>query len=330
MSLKLPIFLLAAICTATLSPLRAGAPAPASAEAQKRDRWVFSLLPKSLQSNPRLDLTVVTEVSDEGKKLPEPSPAHPVYFEPFSSGYRAIGAMRGTKPTQSGEEIKNLMFRSLASNGYKPADKTHPPSLLIIYTWGIHSLPMEVDEENPSVSPNELAANILDRAALVGGTKFSNELAKLFNETNDQYRLRMKPQFDESSGLSEANSAATEPLTMTAMDLFRRRSLDNEYLLDQASSDVYYVVATAYDYSSVQKGNRVLLWRTRMTVASNGVSQEQALPTVIVSAGPFFGKETTEPQILSKRAVRDGHAIIGAPTLVEAVDKIPAPPPATK
>ena len=47
------------------------------------------------------------------------------------------------------------------------------------------------------------------------------------------------------------------------------------------------------------------LWRTRMTVAAQGVSQEQTLPTLIATAAPYFGKDMTEPETLSKRTVRD-------------------------
>ena len=33
-------------------------------------QWVFSLLPKSFQKNPLLELTVITETTEAGKKLP--------------------------------------------------------------------------------------------------------------------------------------------------------------------------------------------------------------------------------------------------------------------
>jgi hypothetical protein len=99
--------------------------------------------------------------------------------------------------------------------------------------------------------------------------------------------------------------------------MFKRSNPKNEFLVDQAASNVYYVVASAYDFKSVMAKQRLLLWRTRMTVAAAGVSQVQTLPTLVLSAAPFFGKEMSEPETMSKRAVREGTVEIGTPTVVE-------------
>ncbi|MEO5959096.1 MAG: hypothetical protein ABIZ49_03085, partial [Opitutaceae bacterium] len=61
----------------------------------------------------------------------------------------------------------------------------------------------------------------------------------------------------------------------------------------------------------------ILLWRTRMTVAAQGVSQEQTLPTLVLSAAPYFGREMSSAEILSKRTIREGNVEIGTPTVVE-------------
>jgi len=99
---------------------------------------------------------------------------------------------------------------------------------------------------------------------------------------------------------------------------FKRSDPKNEFHVDQAASNVYYVVASAYDYQSIAAKRRVLLWRTRMTVAADGVSQEQTLPTLVASAAPFFGRDMPEAEILSKRALREGTVEVGTPTVVES------------
>jgi hypothetical protein len=107
------------------------------------------------------------------------------------------------------------------------------------------------------------------------------------------------------------------------VNLFKRSDPKNEFLVDQAASNVYYVVASAYDYKAMLAKQRVLLWRTRMTVASAGISQDQGLPTLVLTAAPYFGKEMAEPEIINKRAVRDGSVEVGTPTVVEP-EKDPA------
>ena len=58
-----------------LLPLAAWAAAPARpigdqpAEELKSGSFVFSLLPKSLQREPRVDLNVITEMTAEGRRL---------------------------------------------------------------------------------------------------------------------------------------------------------------------------------------------------------------------------------------------------------------------
>ena len=71
--------------------------ADAAPKKESSSEWVFSLLPKSMQKNPRLELTVITEMTEAGKKLPPVSAAAPAYFELFTTGPDAVVRLgRGT------------------------------------------------------------------------------------------------------------------------------------------------------------------------------------------------------------------------------------------
>ncbi len=301
-------------------------PAPAVLDpAPKKESssgWVFSLLPKSLQKNPRLELTVITELTAAGKKRPPVSPQAPAYFEAFTTGPRHLGHAPANEKTLAPAQIEKLLTQSLATNGYLPARPPEvPPTILITYVWGSHNVLTEGDAENPSLSGEQLARNILDRAALVGGAKFAERLLDLFTQA-DALSLAA------SSRPPPGGEAVFTPGLLdfaNPVNLFKRASAKNEFLVDQTASDIYYVVATAYDYQSAATNRRIVLWRTRMTVAAQGVSQEQTLPTLVLSAAPYFGREMSEPEILTKRAVREGSVEIGTPTVVE-----PAPNPARK
>ncbi len=309
-------YLRAALVLLLLPPLLAGAPAPAEKEkSPKKSEWVFSLLPKSLQKNPRLEITVITEMTEAGRRLTPPTAQAPAYFESFTSGPRHLGESAGNHATLKPEEIERILVRALATNGYLPAKlPAHPPSLLILYTWGSHSLLTEGDSENPVLSGEQVARNLLDRAALVGGEKFAARLLDLFNQAD---------------AMSVATRAPTPPggepvftpgliEFMNPVSQFKRSDPKNEFLVEQAASNVYYVVASAYDYQSVVAKRRLLLWRTRMTVAADGVSQEQTLPTLVLSAAPYFGRDMSDAEIISKRVLREGTVEVGTPTVVES------------
>lgn len=288
--------------------------------------WVFSLLPKSLQKNPNLDLTVITEMTEAGKKLPPVSPAKPAYFLAQSGGMRAMGSTSGNEKSLSPEQVEKALTRALAANGYLPASPpATQPALLVTFVWGSHNLLVEGDADNPTLSGNQVARNLLDRAALVGGEKFARELLDLFTQADAMALANPPPRVDPSGsvpGIAPVLGAAQMEFA-NPVNLFKQRSVKNEFLVDQAAADVYYVVASAYDYAAIGKKQRILLWRTRMTVAAQGVSQEQTLPTLIATAAPYFGKDMPEPEVLHRRAVRDGNVEVGVPTVVEPA--APAP-----
>ena len=119
------------------------------------------------------------------------------------------------------------------------------------------------------------------------------------------------------SNLGAAQAVAQMSSLMDPVRLFKQRSVKNEFLMDQATDSCYFVVASAYDYSSVATHVKLLLWRTRMTVNSRGVSQPQSLPTLIVSAAPYFGRPMENAETLIRRVLRDARVEIGTPTVIE-------------
>ncbi len=331
--LSLSVALALAQTPATPPPVPAVPTGVAPAKKPAKSEWVFSLLPKSFQKNPQIELTVITEMTELGKKQPLASPTAPVYYSAHSSGYHQMGQVSAGEHTLKPEDVERLLGRALATNGFLPATPpAHPPTLIIFYTWGSHSLLMEGDEDNPVLSAEQIARNLLDRAALVGGVKFSQEMLKLFQEADDQATLNRVPPPDPTGAvppiqpiLGDAQMEFLNPINR-----FRQADPKNDFLVEQFTNDVYYVVASAYDYASINAKAKRLYWRTRMTVGAQGVSQEQTLPTLIVSAAPFFGKEMTEPEILSKRAVPEGQVEIGTPTVVETPAVAPAETKAIK
>ena len=106
------------------------------------------------------------------------------------------------------------------------------------------------------------------------------------------------------------------------------RTPEYEYLRDQAIDDLYYVVASAYDYPALTKNERRLIWRTTMTVSARGVSMEETLVPLVNTAAPYFGHEMEDPAIAMRRIDRNGNVIVGEPKVIE--DGVPPPKPQKK
>jgi hypothetical protein len=315
--LFLGALLAATACNATSLAAEAGRhlPAPASAETRKvqagpvladekkESGFSFSLLPKSLQKNPQLELTVITEMTDEGKKLPPVSQQQPAYYVLQASGFHEFGDFTSPSNPMTATELQGVLQKSLAANGYLPAPAGPlRPTLLIVYTWGAYN----GGKSEPIFGERQA---FLNRAMLVGGQKFARQMVSALEAVD---------------AMVQAGVPTDVILFVNGVHQYETSDPKHALFVDQAEQELYYVVASAYDYASAASNRRRLLWRTRMTVNSAGLSLTQSLPPLITSAAPFFGRDMPEPESVIRR-VRDGKVEIGAPTVVEPSDVTPPP-----
>jgi hypothetical protein len=296
-------------------------PTPAESAAPKSG-WNLRLVPKAFQQNPDLAITVISETSEAGKKRPVVSAEAPVYYLFQSGGYQERGEPLSQKPFPE-SDVKKILQRALAASGYFPATPEHAPSIVVVYTWGAHNV---ISPEN-AISEGQVIRNVLDRAAVAGGDKFAAELAQAFRDSNAIAEASARPLGAGSQQTADLGAAASMAQINALTDpvrLFKNRSPKNDFLVSQASSNCYYLIASAFDYESLASPQRQLLWRTRMTVNADGISQIEAIPTMITAATPYLGRDLTESAIIRKPAVSKGQVEIGTPTRVEGPPNQPA------
>jgi hypothetical protein len=330
-----------------------GAPKPA--EKVRTSRWVFSLLPKALQKNPVLDFHVITEMTAAGQKLAPVTPQHPVYYLEHVGEFTQLGSNKSANEHPPAvADLERALQEALAVNGYLPAAPSTPgPRLFVVITFGsfprfstesydfqqslaVDDLNRDLAGQNPdlagasptlfdangsdrsaaSLLPIVLAdrsarADVIERAQLIGGTKFAQELDAVLNE---------------EAGYRQSGSGLLAPMLARASPFNRFVNADDNRmdLVEEAFSSCYFVTASAYDFAAMAKGTRVLLWRTKMTVDSIGVSMSDSLPPLIASAGPYLGRDMTETVTVTRRMLREGRVEVGTPTVLDD-DSRPAP-----
>lgn len=276
-------------------------------------QWVFNLAPKAFQKNPLVDQTVMTEMTDEGRKILPPTPESPAYYVAQPSGYHTEGHGTSSEHPPSEAVLANCLKQALAINHYLPADPGHDPTLLIFYVWGAHNTLDKGSDEIGGDFPDVGNRNLLSRAALVGGAKFAAELKE---------------------ALEEHERLAELPLTAELLDPLRRfveRDPKTRQLFEQSRNNCYYVVASAYDYQAMAQGQgRKLLWRSKMTVDATGVSMTDTLPTLVLNAAKYLGRDMPESATLKRRVIRDGQVKLGPMEVKEYMDKPVAPKPESK
>jgi len=339
------------LCGALLLSLAAAAAKPEpTVDPQKavpvhRGEWVFSLLPKSFQKNPVVDFTVITEMTAEGRKYPTPSPGNPIYYKTVLGTYLQLGqGMPAGEKSPAMTELQERLRSALATNGYLPAaPPEHKPSVVIMFYWGSHTpdyqeaqdaaldAATQVTADGSSIAPLSGAQTaedllplvlsdltkrkeLIERASLIGGMKFAYQLSSVLD---DEVRLS---QIDENAGRAAALVGNPFPdfrSMATPFHRFLQSDPKIEMLVEATFGSCYFVVASAYDGVAMAKGEGRLLWRTKMTVNSSGVSMREALPTLIASSAPFIGRDMRDAEVISKRVYREGHVEIGTPTVVE-------------
>jgi hypothetical protein len=264
---------------------------PAKPEKEK-SYFLASLLPTAFQTHPLLAISVITEMTDLGKKLPLPTSERPYHYFMKSMGYHHEGHEVSEEGKVSEDNIQKLVQSALARSHYLPTDNDHPATFVLFYFWGVHSKLDEADKETGEGGFKDVGyKNLLSRALLVGGEKFTKKFASALQD-RDQWVL--------------AGQVGPDPLYM-----FSERSDLNRNLVEQVMDNCYYIVVSAYDAAALAKGERKLLWRTKMSTPAQGVSLAETTPALVASGGSYFGQDMSEPTIVDKRINRKGTVGMG-------------------
>jgi hypothetical protein len=253
----------------------------------------FSFIPRSFQRDPRLDILVFTDFTTAGRKAPQASVEHPIYYTGSDGGLTNVGEAIGGEEIPPATQLAKILVQALKQSGYVASDATHPPTIYIHYRWGSFNRLPALDGP-----PDDMdRMNLLERAALVGGAAFAVQMAQAMNAGTLGF-------FEDSS--SRIN-----------------------FLVQEAHDDRYFIIATGYDYEAAKRGKVLMLWSTKISTNSRGVTMKESLPQLVASAAPYFGHPTAGPVRLNRPVVKEGSVIIGVPTVVEDLpSEAPAAPPA--
>lgn len=296
-----------------------------------RGEVVLSFLPRSFQTNPRTDISVICEMTEEGRKRPVVTPQSPASYLSHDAGFTEAGAPDSVKmPDQ--EALRTNLKRALAHNGFHPATEGKAPDYALAIHWGTHTVDPETDT----------MASVLSRAMLVGGRTFAKELAEVLqqeyanreqsmvatenggvlrvmrNDAQDSFAAAVQRSALDSEQLQSAggsalsisrtagNSLGREMDTMLSpLAQFRRKNPRNEFLVEQSLGNIYFAVITAVDPVALANGKKVVLWRARMSIDANGISLTDALPALLNNGAAFMGRDMDEAATMVPNVMRN-------------------------
>jgi hypothetical protein len=276
-----------------------------AAQKPKSDKWSFSFLPGSLQKNPQIEFTIITEMTDEGRKLPAPNFAKPVYYISHAVGQRDVGdSYAGTKSVQY-KYLEEQLNNALMSNGYRPADAGHAATQVLFIAWGRHNRVVQSEDDEAgedaggerryNVNEQDIR-NLLSRAKVVGGQKFADEFATALN--------------DHLAWTS--NLQGRGPLRR-----FAERDDLTETLVEQIFDDCYYLLVSSFEVEALKHNEKKLLWHTKISTSARGLALEDTMSGMIGNGAYYLGREMSNPDIVRKRAYKKATVEIGEATVVE-------------
>lgn len=90
---------------------------------------------------------------------------------------------------------------------------------------------------------------------------------------------------------------------------FRSRAI--ETILEDSQGAIYGIIVTAFDFKTVRTADPVIYWQTRIGLPANGKSMAEALPAMLVAAGPAIGRPADKPVLLDADQARQGTVKFG-------------------
>jgi len=306
-----------------------------AAEKSAPDKQVSSLLSDGFKEKLRREypITVGTEMTDAGRKLPMPTFDKPVYYIVQSVERHDIGDVRGdTKDTPDipVAALKQLLFTALAANGYCLADANHPPTQAITCVCGVLN---KIDPVNPNSevdpdaqdkaaqtflsvpkSPSPPGTDKNARAALSPsdevGMKDSSRLQNLRSHAEIVGGKKFADEFAAafSGQLQCSGTVGCEP--SDSLRRFVTRDDTTGVLVYAIFNDCYYCIVTSHDMGALKNNGGKLLWTTRVSAISQKFSFEQRLPVMVITASWYFGRETDGVEVLRRGSYMNTKGLI--------------------
>lgn len=90
---------------------------------------------------------------------------------------------------------------------------------------------------------------------------------------------------------------------------FRSRTI--ETILGTVSEPIYGIIVTAFEFKSANTRQPVIYWQTRIGLPANAKSMAEALPAMLVAAGPTIGRPSDSPVLRDVDEARRGHVDLG-------------------
>jgi len=237
------------------------------------------------------DVLVVGDLMAELPDALRPRPGRPVYYTIIARRENDLGSSIANERRPEPADVEREVVRALAEEGFMQTGPRGPrASLALVIEWGTANL--DVDEYTVPAPP------VID----FGGPRSPDEPEPSSAETITLTTVYNRREIMALVGADKANAARASEAEMALLN-------------DAMSQRRSYVSIGAFDAAAIQKRQRKLLWRTRMSIGSLTQSLPDALGVMLASGAPHFGQNTVRPVFVTEKD-RKAEVQVGTPTVV--------------
>jgi len=120
-----------------------------------------------------VDVNVVVDLSEAGRKVAPPTKEKPAFYYPVLAGYRESGSLVAGETTPPPNSVAKLLAKALAAQHYYVVGtQTAAPSLLLVFHWGYMN--PQIDDTGDPENPQAIFWNQKEMLALVAGNTLKN------------------------------------------------------------------------------------------------------------------------------------------------------------
>jgi len=242
-----------------------------------------SILSLSAQREP--EVLVVGETFDRPLSETRPTPGHPIYYYLIGGAQLDLGGkIRGEQmPLKS--DLENLIHQTLASQGFRRAEKEGPePELIVSFAYG--TVAVDLNEWDEA----EIDLTVEDAV-----------------DTSEYLKTNEYANGGEIRHLVGASRMFNRRMDYKTAQLFKI-ALQNDRL---------YITVSAMSAEALRRQERDIVWRTRISIELDRNSLPKFMNVMLASAAPFLGAETDVPVFLGERDRRNTDVQIGELEVVE-------------
>lgn len=261
-------------------------------------------------ANEALVTAVFSNVSNGYERQRQPDGTFKREYYALANGQYARGAHADPSiDNVSFSTVANLVTPYLAKQNYYMAENARSADLLLVISWGTTipfddaggaagSLDRTLSAMNGAVSANRTAQANADTQQNQQNVKA--ETAAVAEAANNEFESQVVELQSFNTARMKANERTARLLGYVGEindrnNASRFAGAGSQY--DDLVADIeeprYYVIVSAYDFrAATQKGERKLLWSTRVSIRAQGNRFDERLATMLARAGSHFGEGT--------------------------------------